>query len=107
MKKYILDYTKEIESLIKNKKVSKKDIDLLLVKIKFFQHERLIHLLVTLFYAIFCLVFFALGMISPIFFIIDIILLVYILHYFFLENSTQYFYKLYDEMIELEKKKGI
>ena len=111
MKKYISDYMKEIESLIKNKKVSKKDIDLLLVKIKFFQHERLIHLLVTLFYAIFCLVFFALGMISPIFFIIDIILLVflifYILHYFFLENSTQYFYKLYDEMIELEKKKGI
>lgn len=111
MKKYIKDYMLETENKIKDKNVSKKDIDLLLIKIQFFQHERLIHLLVTLFYALFCLIFFILGMISWLFFIIDVILLVflifYILHYFFLENSTQYFYKLYNQMLALEQKKGI
>ncbi len=109
MKNYISKYIKNIEKIISNGNISKKDIDRHLIKIQFFQHERLIHLLVTLFYAIFTLVFFVLGMISWLFFIIDVIfiafLIFYILHYFFLENSVQYLYILYDNMLDLDEKR--
>ena len=89
------------------KKVTKSDLEELKDKIGFFQHERLIHLLVNLFFAVFALVFLAMGMISyiflPIFFILLIFLVFYILHYFFLENHVQYLYKIYDKMQEKVK----
>lgn len=53
MKKYLYDYIKEIDEIIENKKINQKIIDEHLTKIQFFQHERLIHLLVTLFYCTF------------------------------------------------------
>ena len=96
-----MSYTQEVEEKLK-KKVEKNDLEELAVKISFFQHERLIHLFVTFFFAIFALVFLALGMISYTFLIIFAILIVFLLfydvHYFFLENHVQYLYKLYDEM---------
>ena len=107
MKKYLYDYIKEIDNLIKTKKVTKDIIENHLIKIGFFQHERLIHLIVTVFYAIIFLIFLALGFLSPIFFIITAIILIllicYIIHYFHLENGTQYLYKQYDQMKELIK----
>ena len=55
MKKYIMDYLEYVE---KNKeKADKKFIEEHLIKINFFQHERLIHLLVTLFYTLFFIIF--------------------------------------------------
>ena len=105
MKKYLYDYIKEIDNLIKNNKINKDIIDNHLIKINFFQHERLIHLIVTIFYALLFLMFMALGFIHYIFFIIDAILLVfiicYIIHYFHLENGVQYLYKQYDRMKEI------
>ena len=70
MKKYLSEYIKYIDDIIKNGQVTKEILDTHLIKITFFQHERLIHLLVTLFYAIFTLAFLALGTIHYIFFII-------------------------------------
>ena len=97
MIKYIDEFIKAAEK----KKVSKEEM---LTKISFFQHERLIHLLVTLFYALISLIFLALISISWIFIIPTIPLLVflicYILHYFKLENRVQYLYKLYDKLKE-------
>ena len=74
-----------------------------LVKIKFFQHERLVHLLVTLFFALFLLISLYLSLKESLFIIVVLILLVmlifYVKHYFFLENSVQELYKKYDEII--------
>lgn len=102
MKNYLFDYIKEIDKLIDNKKINKDIIDNHLIKIQFFQHERLIHLLVTIFYALIYLIFMALGFVHYLFFIIAAILLVflicYIIHYFKLENGVQYLYKQYDKM---------
>ena len=102
MKKYLYDYIKEIDNIINNNKVTDVIISNHLIKINFFQHERLVHLLVTLFYAIIFLIFMALGFIHYLFFIIDAILFVflicYIIHYFHLENGVQYLYKQYDKM---------
>ena len=101
MRKYITDYIKYIDGIIKKKKYNKEIISEHLIKISFFQHERLIHLLVTLFYALLFIIFLALIMITYIFAIIAGILftflIFYIVHYFYLENGVQYLYKLYDE----------
>lgn len=107
MKKYLYDYIKEIDEIINNKKVKDDIIKNHLVKIQFFQHERLIHLIVTIFYALFFLIFFALGYLHYLFFIptslILILLICYIIHYFHLENGVQYLYKQYDKLKELNK----
>ena len=104
MKKYILDYIKELESKINDGyKFSVKDIEEIKYKIENFKHERLIHLLVTLFYALFVIGFILLSIffiyfIVPCFTLI-VFLFFYVKHYFFLENSVQYLYKLYDKII--------
>lgn len=103
MKDYLNDYIKETEDKL-NKKITKKDIEEHLIKIKFFSHERLIHLIVTMFFALFTILFYYIGneLNSLLFLILSLILLIilvfYIFHYFFLENSVQYLYKLYDKM---------
>lgn len=104
MKKYIKDFISTLESKIQEKyKFTEKEIAIIRIKIQDFQHERLIHLLVTLFYAIFALFFLLLSNQHVIFIIpflaMIIFLLFYIKHYFFLENAVQYIYKLYDKII--------
>ena len=105
MKKYLNDYIKYVDDLIENKKVNKKTKEEHLIKIDFFKHERLIHLLVTLFYGIYTFVFLFFSTLYPafliIFFLFLIILLFYVIHYFRLENGVQYLYKQYDKINEL------
>lgn len=102
MRKYITDYIENIDKIINDKKYNKKIIDEHLIKISFFQHERLIHLLVTLFYALIFILFLALITLTYLFafiaFILCIFLIFYIRHYFYLENCVQYMYKQYDLM---------
>ena len=101
MRKYMEEYTEEVLTKLKGK-VTKEDLEELKLKITYFQHERLIHLLVTIAFAIFTVIFLCLCMISYVFLIpfasFIIFLIFYILHYFFLENHVQYLYRLYDEM---------
>ncbi len=104
MKKYLYNYISEVDSRIENKKVDKEFIEKHLIKISFFQHERMIHLFVTLAYALLALISFAVSTISPMFVFVGIILVLflipYVLHYFHLENGVQYLYKQYDTMIQ-------
>ena len=104
MKIYLRDYIKEIDNLLDSKKkIDDEDIKKHLIKIGFFQHERLIHLLVTLFYALIAIVFLAAGFIYYIFFVVSVMLFIfllfYVVHYFRLEQGVQYLYKQYDRMI--------
>lgn len=103
MKKYLEEYIKYIDKSLNDKKTNLDDLKKEhLIKIKFFQHERLIHLIVTLFYVIFMLIFIALGTIFIGFLAAGILLLIivlfYVVHYFRLENGVQYLYKQYDKM---------
>ena len=103
MKKYLYNY---IDYVISNKKnIAVGDI---LVKIQFFQHERLIHLIITLFYALLFLIFLVLITLSYIFVIpagiLIIFLIFYIVHYFVLENGVQSLYFLYDDIKNKTKK---
>lgn len=107
MKEYLEDYIKELDK-IKKKDLSNDEKETfkqnLLVKIGFFQHERLIHLLVTIFAGL-STILFLLGflLLENIFmgclFLLTFLLFVpYILHYYFLENNVQKLYKYYDEL---------
>lgn len=110
MKKMISNYISYVEEIINNKKVDKLFVDDLLLKISFFQHERLIHFLVTMLVAIITVILLIAFMLLEniwllLLFIVFVCLLIpYIFHYYFLENSVQYMYKLYDDVKEKIKK---
>lgn len=76
------------------------------LKLSWLQHERLIHLIVlVLSVIIFCIALavnaFFPGLPAILFLIIITILMAaYILHYFRLENRTQHWYRLYDEIYQ-------
>lgn len=103
MKKYLYSYIKYVEE---NKSIVNPED--MLVKISFFQHERLIHLIITLFYCLMFLVFLILISLSYVFIIpaalLFVFLLCYIIHYFVLENGIQYLYKLYDTVNSQKRK---
>lgn len=76
-------------------------------QLAYFMHERLVHLLVTLTFAILAFVTFfmavmnfSMGMII-LFFAFLILLIPYIMHYYLLENSVQYMYRQYDRLQNL------
>ena len=101
MIKYLKKYIKEIEEIleINNKKTDwKKVLNNHRATIGFLQHERLIHLLVTLAFGIKFLVAMIFTLIYPntILLVVDGLLLIllvpYLFHYFRLENGVQKLY---------------
>lgn len=102
MKKYLQEYINRIDKLIDEDKITNDIKEEHLIKISFFQHERMIHLLVTLAYALFMLLTLVFININPLFIFITLIFMIflifYVKHYFFLENNVQYLYKQYDKM---------
>lgn len=81
----------------------------LLIQTGFFQHERLVHLIVTVFFALFTIIAILLtiftgemaaAVLSGAFFVL---LVPYIAHYYFLENGVQKLYTYYDKILKAEK----
>lgn len=75
-------------------------------KIQFMQHERIVHFLVTMLFAL-VLAVFIIGLLltenAALLILVTIILVLlafYIKHYYFLENTVQEMYRVYDEMLE-------
>ena len=102
MKEYIDKYIKYLEEKIKNKQFDNELQEDLLIKIEFFNKERIIHLIITLFYALFTVLFICNKRYSVMYLIFALFmicfLLPYIVHYFRLEARVQYLYKLYDKI---------
>ncbi len=107
MEKRIKKYLKYLES-INFSELSGDELRCLkseiLTQISFFSHERLIHLLVTLFFALFTVISMAafvvtsypgMGILSILFLVL---LIPYIRHYYILENSVQKMYGFYDRI---------
>lgn len=105
MGSYIKTYISSVEKAIDDEST---DLEALkrehLVQIEFIQHERLIHLMVTIMCCILLFiglcVFFISGLTA--FLVVDALLLIldfsYLIYYFFIENSTQKLYRLYNKM---------
>ena len=106
MREYISNYVKYVDSIINDSKYKESFIEEHIQMIKYFQHERIIHLVITLFYALLTLLFWGLSLIHLIFVVIAIILSIflvcYIYHYFYLENHVQYMYKQYNKLKKLD-----
>ena len=115
MKKYIQNYISYITGLLENPQ-SIEDIEDLktehLRQIQFIQHERFIHLIVTCLFAILLFISIGIQLISGNVSLLALIALIlcllcpYISHYFFLENSTQKLYSIYNKICSLEKKQS-
>lgn len=105
MKDYLYKYVEETDKKIEDKNTDLNELKKEhLIKISFFQHERLIHLLVTLFYALFMIMFFGFGFLFIGYQIAGLMILIfvlfYVIHYFRLEWKVQYLYKQYDKINE-------
>lgn len=108
MKKRIIDYMKQIDILLGNPPEDvdwDEEIKKHLVQIGFFMHERLVHLIVTMVFAILTVlsILYALNnaTIGMLLLIVAfmVLLIPYIMHYYLLENGVQRMYKQYDEMV--------
>ena len=83
----------------------KQMLDDMLIQIGFFQHERLIHLIVTVTFALLTIIAIMGTLIvpQPALFALVLLLLVllipYIRHYYILENGVQKLYRYYDKFI--------
>lgn len=108
MKKRILDYRTKIDKLLSDGDEAvnwDKILEEHLVQISFFQHERLVHLIVTVLVAIVFIICFGIAMIAEAYqmFIPAIMLFIlfipYISHYYLLENEVQKMYGQYDRIL--------
>ena len=111
MEKRILNYRKYIDELLMNNDLDwEAVIREHLIQISFFQHERLIHLIVTVTFAILEMIAIGLTVLSFTLWIgllaiaLLILLVPYIRHYYILENEVQKMYWQYDKMVEKRDK---
>jgi len=81
-------------------------------KIAFMQHERIVHFLVTMMFAVILSVFMTavLFLEHPAMLVLATIIIVllgfYIKHYYFLENTVQEMYRVYDRILEERRKQA-
>lgn len=110
MTKQIKDFLGQIELFLKGEHTREeyaRELSRLHIRIGFFSHERLVHLLVTLAFAMFFLLtlFMALVVGGIGLYILAVLflglLVPYIKHYYFLENSVQRMYLMYNELERL------
>ena len=105
MKKRILNYVKETDKDIETKNtITKERLTHHLIQIEQFQHERLIHFIVTVFTGILAILFLLFGLslenfgLIIVFIALLILFVPYILHYYLLENNVQKMYEQYDKL---------
>ena len=109
MKNEVKEYLGAVRQKVGEKDVTEEFSAELLTRIGFYQHERLIHLIVTMTFAIMTVIsFFMLvqsGSITALLLSLLFLALVipYIYHYYFLENSVQELYRLYYKTQEILK----
>lgn len=112
MKKRIVGYRGRIDALLAQSPEGA-DWDAVLqehlTQVSFFQHERLIHLIVTVTFAILTMIVLAIYCIAdymPMLALIVLLLVLlvpYIGHYYTLENEVQKMYDQYDEILKRSK----
>lgn len=116
MKKRIIEYRQKIDTILTiSQDISPEQWEAILeehlIQIGFFQHERLVHLIVTVTFAILTLISLvaSLFICTPAMFLLTILFLVllipYIMHYYTLENEVQKMYTQYDRILECMRKR--
>lgn len=117
MKEYILTYMNKVQKFM-DEEMDKCSLDELQdecvefdAKLSHFQHERLIHLIVTVLFALMGIISIyvmavTVNVTAIILSVLFLVLLVpYVMHYYFLENSVQKMYRMRDVLISALKKR--
>lgn len=108
MRKQIKRYMREIRAVLEADAPGtdwRETARLHLIKIQFYQHERLIHLIVTVLFALMEVICAAAMIVTgsmgalALTLMILVLLVPYIGHYYFLENSVQELYLIYDQIL--------
>lgn len=112
MEKRILSYRRRIDELLQQENADWNQIlEEHLTQISFFQHERLVHLIVTVTFAILEMLSLAVTVLafSPTLMVLDVLFMIllipYVRHYYILENETLKMYGQYDELLMKSNKK--
>ena len=110
---YLTNYMKYIEERL-DKCTSPHELSEIMAehrdKIAFMQHERIVHFLVTMMFALILSIFVAVLVFTsniPVLILVTMILVLlmfYIKHYYFLENTVQKMYRVYDGILEKQNK---
>jgi len=117
MKKYLSEYLAQLEALLAAEQPDDFDYAELqrkhLTMVQFMQHERLIHFLVTMLFAVCFFIAMGIFLISNLIYLLPLLILIlsllipYVAHYYFLENSVQKMYRLNDEInARIEKQRA-
>lgn len=112
MKSYVEKWEKNIEAAIEEGSVTVELMEAHWRHIQCLQHERLVHLLVMLFVGLVVVLVLLVTLATPrpllslLLLILIGLLLAYIGHYYYLENSVQRWYKLADSMAEAHRRKS-
>ena len=106
MKRRLLSYIEYVSKELEKDDINVEDFKKeLLLQIQFFQHERLVHLIVTITFALLLMMTFGIFMVTEMIsvMVLAVLLLVllvpYIKHYYLLENGVQKLYTLYDKLV--------
>ena len=107
MRKYFTEITKYFLEQLENENADLYALkEEMLLKISFMQHERFIHLIVTVLFALLLFISLIVFFVSEIIGFLAVtalmlaLLIPYIAHYFFLENGVQRLYGIYDILNE-------
>ena len=110
MKNELKAYIEKMAALIQSGDITRETLESMLVSIGFFQHERLIHLLVTLAFAIMTILSLAASLAQfyflPLFLLFLALEVPYVFHYYRLENGVQKLQRMYRDAEEKLKNKG-
>lgn len=115
MKKYLDQYIATLERILRDGSIS--DFEYIkaehIKQVQFIQHERLIHFLVTMLFAIIEFICVGVFLVTSNMGVLVLVVLVlglivpYVAYYYYLENHTQKLYLLYSQICNLElQKKG-
>ena len=103
MTKEIREYLVYLKTLTQHSALTEKERDSILIRIRFYQHERLVHLIVTMTIAVLTVGIFVIVLSNEslslpllvLFFLFLVLLISYLVHYYFLENAVQKMYTLF------------
>lgn len=102
-----LAYAKRMSEAVLSEEEKKKFHPKMLQQISFFQHERLVHLIVTMTFAVMAILSMAAAVAAASLPLLGlsgallVLLVPYIRHYFILENGVQKLYEYYDQIYDL------
>ncbi|MDY5577501.1 MAG: hypothetical protein SPF70_08585 [Lachnospiraceae bacterium] len=108
MKERILAYRKKVDQILECPGENMDWETILrehLVQVGFFQHERLIHLIVTVTFAVLFVMSIGIALIAEYYYmflvsaLVLVLLIPYIAHYYLLENEVQTMYRQYDKIM--------